>query len=117
MIKTKNKLHYRQIGKCQFRYKGTSKPFVESIYSIEAVKTEVLFTLLNQPYQREALLKYWSHLYLKYSHQYFEVCFRVLVLHLKNTSVLTTSTEYILSTQCSNVPLYIYIETYIFVYV
>ena len=49
MIKTKNKLHYRQIGKCQFRYKETSKPFVESIYSIEAVKTEVLFTSLNQP--------------------------------------------------------------------
>ena len=48
MIKTKNKLHYRQIGKCQFRYKGTSKPFVESIYSIEAVKTEVLFTSLNE---------------------------------------------------------------------
>ena len=37
-------------------------------------------------------------------------------MHLK-ILVLTTSIEYILSTKCSNVPLYIYIETCIIVYV
>ena len=73
MIKTKNKLHYRQIDKCQFRYKGTSKTFVESIYSIEAVKTEVLFTSFNQPWPKRStfeilessLLK--RRLYLKFA--------------------------------------------------
>ena len=54
LIKTKNKLHHWKIGKCQFRYKGTSKPFVESIYSIEAVKTKGLFTSLNQPWPKRS---------------------------------------------------------------
>ena len=35
-------------------------------------------------HQIEALLKYLSRLYLEYFHKYFEVCARVLVLHLKN---------------------------------
>ena len=35
-------------------------------------------------HQIEALLKYLSGLYLEYFHKYFEVCARVLVLHLKN---------------------------------
>ena len=92
MTKTKNKLHYRVIDKCQFRYKGTLKPFVESIYSFEAVKTEVntFYIIKSTMTKEEALLKCWSRRYLKYSHQYFEVCFRVLVSCLKNTSVLTT---------------------------
>ena len=36
-------------------------------------------------HQRETLLKCWSRLYLKYSHQNFEVCCRVLVFQLKNS--------------------------------
>ena len=55
-------------------YKGTSKPFVESIYSIEAVKTEYFLYHQMNHHQREALLKCCNRLYLKYSHQYFEVC-------------------------------------------
>ena len=35
------------MDKCQFLYKKTSKRFVESIFSIEAVKTEVIFTSLD----------------------------------------------------------------------
>ena len=87
-------------------YKGTSKPFAESIYSIEAVKTEYFLHHQMNLHQIEALLKCCNRLDLKYSNQYFEVCWRVLVLHLKNTSVLTASIEYILSTRCSDVPLY-----------
>ena len=35
--------------------------------SIEAVKTEVFFTLLMNNHQKQALLKCWSRLYLRYS--------------------------------------------------
>ena len=35
------------MDKCQILYKKTSKRFVESIFSIEAVKTEVIFTSLD----------------------------------------------------------------------
>ena len=35
------------MDKCQFLYKKTSKRFVESIFSIEAVKTEVIFASLD----------------------------------------------------------------------
>ena len=33
---------------CQFQNKGASKPFVEIMYSIEAVKIEVFFSSLNE---------------------------------------------------------------------
>ena len=88
-------------------YKGTSKPFAESIYSIEAVKTEYFLHHQMNLHQIEALLKCCNRLYLKYSNQYFEVCWRVLVLHLKNTSVLTPSIEYTLLLKPFYVPLYI----------
>ena len=59
-------------------------------------------------HEREALLKCWIRLYLKYSHQYFEVCLEVLILHLQNTSVLTASTEYTLTTKRLDFFLHIY---------
>ena len=33
---------------CQFRNKGESKRFVEIMYSIKAVKIEILFSSLNE---------------------------------------------------------------------
>ena len=47
-LRTKNKLHNRQIEKCQLWYKWTLKRFVEIIYSIEAVKTKLFFISLNE---------------------------------------------------------------------
>ena len=67
----------------QFWYKGTSKCFVESIYSIEAVKT-VFFTSLNESPPKRSTVEMLSRLYLKYSHQYLEVSWRVSVFYRKN---------------------------------
>ena len=47
MTKTKDKL-LRDKQMCQFSNKGASKRFVEIKYSIEAVKTEVFFSSLNE---------------------------------------------------------------------
>ena len=73
-----------QTGKCQFSYKAVSKHFVEIIYSVVAIKSEVLSKSLNEFAPNRSNLKYWGCLYWICFYQYFEVCWRVLIFHLED---------------------------------